>query len=297
VLHPPVEVIRPARVPELPATMAGGIQYQVKLDGWRVVAFVGEAGAVTLQTRSGRIVTERFPEITPALATREPGTVLDGEIVAWREGAFDFQAVSRTVAQRRRSSTSISYIAFDLLCERGADIRAEPLKRRWPRLRKALAGAPKELQTVMATEDRREAESWMTLLAPVGMEGLVCKALASPYRIVPGAWVKVRHSDTLDAELIGAIGPAARPHVARVRLADGRELTTLGLTDAQAAAVSRALAVAVGDAAAAAGEGTGEGTGEASGEAALSPASPTVEITLSGDRHPRATFVRVRHDV
>jgi ATP-dependent DNA ligase len=294
VLHPPVEVIRPARVPKLPATMPGGIQYQVKLDGWRVVAFVDEAG-VTLQTRSGRIVTERFPEITPALATREPGTVLDGEIVAWREGAFDFQAVSRTVAQRRRSNTGISYIAFDLLCEHGTDIRAEPLNRRWPRLREVLAAAPTELQTVMATEDRREAESWMTLLAPVGMEGLVCKALASPYRNVPGAWVKVRHSDTVDAELIGAIGPAARPHVARVRLTDGRELTTLGLTDAQAAAVGRALA-------AAGGGGDAEGAEAAASDdvqaaAALSPVSPTVEITLSGDRHPRATFVRIRHDV
>lgn len=309
-LHPPIEVIRPTRVREIPPDMPGGIQYQVKLDGWRVLAFVTTAGVI-LQSRSGRIVTERFPEITPALADRPAGTVLDGEIVAWREDAFDFQALSRSPAQRRRSNTAVSYIAFDVLSERGTDVRAEPLSRRWPRLGALLEGAPTELQAVMATEDRAEADTWMTTLAPLGMEGVVCKALASPYRNVPGAWVKYRHSDTVNVELIGALGPADRPHAARVRLPDGRELTTLGLTDAQAAVVSRALASATTSTSAS--PTPSPSTEPRPDPAALPvlpdqwppapPATPPTppppllaEITLSGDRHPRATFVRLRHD-
>lgn len=286
VLHPPIEVVRPTRVREIPPDMPGGIQYQVKLDGWRVLAFVTGAG-VMLQSRSGRIVTERFPEITPALADRPAGTVLDGEIVAWREDAFDFQALSRSPAQRRRSNTAVSYIAFDVLSERGADVRAEPLSRRWPRLRALLEGTPTELQTVMATEDRAEADTWMTTLAPLGMEGVVCKALASPYLNVPGAWVKFRHSDTVDVELVGALGPAERPHAARVRLPDGREVTTLGLTDAQAAVVSRALAPT---------EPPDLAALPAPPDQWPPPTPPLAEVTLSGDRRPRVTFVRLRHD-
>ena len=277
------------RVREIPKTMPGGIQYQVKLDGWRVLAFVSSTGVV-LQSRSGRIVTERFPEITPALAGRAPGTVLDGEIVAWREGAFDFQALSRSPAQRRRSNTAVSYVAFDVLCDRGTDIRATPLAQRWPRLLNLLDGAPTELQPVMATEARPEADSWMTLLAPVGMEGVVCKALASPYRNLPGAWVKYRHSDTVDVELIGALGPPERPHAARIRLPDGRELTTIGLTDPQAAAVTRALASAPPT------PPTAPIPPPTTSPLPASGSPPIAEITLSGDRHPRATFVRIRHD-
>lgn len=296
-LRPPIEVIRPTRVREIPPDMPGGIQYQVKLDGWRVLAFVTAAG-VMLQSRSGRIVTERFPEITPALADRPAGTVLDGEIVAWREDAFDFQALSRSPAQRRRSNTAVSYIAFDVLSERGTDVRAEPLSRRWPRLGALLDGAPTELQAVMATEDRAEADTWMTTLAPLGMEGVVCKALASPYRNVPGAWVKYRHSDTVDVELVGALGPADRPHAARVRLPDGRELTTLGLTDAQAAVVSRALAPPETPDLAAfpAAPDQWPPPTPPTPQTPPPPPPPLAEITLSGDRHPRATFVRLRHD-
>lgn len=280
-------------VREIPATMPGGIQYQVKLDGWRVLAFVPRAGVV-LQSRSGRIVTERFPEITPALARLAPDTVLDGEIVAWREGAFDFQALSRSPAQRRRSNTAISYIAFDVLCDRGSDVRAEPLARRWPRLTAILGGAPTEVQAVMATEDRAEADTWMTTLAPIGMEGVVCKALASPYRNVSGVWVKYRHSDTIDVELIGALGPADRPHAARIRLPDGKELTTLGLTDAQAAVVSRALASSPPSPSTS--PAPMPSSHSPSPSPSPSPPHPIAEITLSGDRHPRATFIRLRHD-
>ena len=175
-LHPPVTAIRPTSVPALPTSMPGGILYQVKLDGHRVLAFI-DRDEVVLQARSQRIVTTRFPEILDALATRAPGTVLDGEVIAWREGAFDFPALAATPKTRQHSGIALSYIAFDLLCDRGQDIRDEPLEARWPKLLTTLDGAPTQLQPVLATRDRTEAELWMKALAPLGMEGLVCKAL------------------------------------------------------------------------------------------------------------------------
>lgn len=268
-LRPPLEAIHPDPVGALPRTMPGGIMYQAKLDGWRALAFIDEDGVV-LQARSHRILTPRFPEILPALATRPPGTVLDGEIVAWRDG-FDFQALARPPGARRRAGIAVSYFAFDLLCQDGQDIRTLALRERWPRLLTLLEGAPDDLQPVLATLERAEAEAWMRLLAPVGMEGIVCKAMDSTYRTAPGAWVKYRHADTTDAELIDTLGPAARPHALRVRLPDGREITTLGLTGPQSTAVAKALTERADDA----------------------PAL-LVELALSGDRHIHARFVRLR---
>lgn len=271
-LRPPIEAIHPARVPAIPDAMPGGILYQAKLDGWRALAFI-DADHVVLQSRSGKILTDQFPEILPALTSRPAGTVLDGEIVAWRDGAFDFGSLARSPRARQRTGVAISYIAFDLLCENGRDIRKILLEARWPRLLTALQDTPEQLQPVLATRDRSEAESWMRLLAPLGMEGLVCKALASPYRNTPGVWVKYRHSDTVDARLIGTVGPAGHTHSARIRLPDGRELTTIALTRAHAAAVTKALA----------------------NRPANAP-DPIVEVQVSGDRHPRARFVRLRPD-
>lgn len=270
-LIPPVEAVRPTRVPRLPETMRGGILYQAKLDGHRVLAFI-DAGAVVLQARSGRIVTDRFPEILPALAALAPGTVLDGEVVAWRDTAFDFPALASTPAARRRSGAAVSYTAFDLLCAHGIDIREKPLAERWPRLLAALEAAPVQVQPIMTTRERDQAESWLHLLAPVGVEGLVCKALASTYRNTAGTWVKYRTSDTVDAELIAALGPEGQVRAARIRLPDGRELTTLALTRAQADLVAGALAA--------------RPTG---GPASL------VEVKVGGGaRHPQVRFVRVR---
>ncbi|MFE5796030.1 hypothetical protein ACFQ8C_26115 [Streptomyces sp. NPDC056503] len=67
-----------------------------------------------------------------------------------------------------------------------------------------------------------------------GVEGIVAKALGSPYRSgSTWSWRKVRHAETVDAEPIGLVGPADRPRALLVRLPDGRTLTTtLRLTPA-----------------------------------------------------------------
>ena len=227
--------MRPERVARLPESMPGGCLVQGKLDGWRCVAFIDDH-EVVLQARSGRMVTDRFPEVLPALATRAPGTVFDGELVAVRDRAFDFQALAGTPRSRAVFGVAVSYIAFDVLCDGGDEaIMPWPLSRRWPRLLELLDGAPPQLQAVMATTDRTQAQSWLQLLAPIGVEGLVGKSLASPYRAGTGhGWVKVRSSDTVDAGLVGVTGGAARPTALRVKLADGGVVTTVNLDVARA---------------------------------------------------------------
>jgi ATP-dependent DNA ligase len=231
-----VKVQRPERVSKLPAGPAGRWQYSVKLDGWRCIALVGDG--VTLQARSGRDVTARFTEVLPALAILPAETVLDGELVAVRDGRFEFTALAGTARSRRTAGVSVSYVAFDALMVAGEDLRRLPLADRWARLLDLLDDAPAGLQPVMATEDRDEAEEWMTALAPIGVEGIVTKDTRTAY--TPGTghgWQKLRVSETQDGTVIDSYGRRLR-----VRLADGQEVVTQPLAVAQVRQVADALA-------------------------------------------------------
>jgi len=57
-----------------------------KWDGIRAQLVVREGG-VWLWSRGEELVTERFPELAELGARLPPGTVIDGEIVVWRDGA------------------------------------------------------------------------------------------------------------------------------------------------------------------------------------------------------------------
>ncbi|MEU6233806.1 DNA ligase [Kitasatospora sp. NPDC047058] len=227
VLHPPVEVMRPRAELVLPGEGAfpGGTQYSVKLDGFRAVVFVSADRSVVLQSRSGRNLAGEFPEIASAAGHVLPaGAVVDGEIVAYREGRIAFTELLRTRAARARAGVTTAFVAFDLLAMPGVDMRARPLAQRWEALLEALAGAGPVVQPVMATMDRAEALVWYERLADVGVEGIVARGLGTSYRPTLGrsGWVKVRHADTTDAELVAVVG-AGRPRHVLVRL-PGREV-------------------------------------------------------------------------
>lgn len=269
-LRPPLAVQQPERVARLPESMPGGALYQAKLDGWRMLAFV-DADGVTLQARSERIVTYRFPEILPALASLPAGTVLDGEAVAVRDGVFDFHALATPPRGRAAAGVTVSFVAFDLLARNGADIRHKPLAERWSRLLETLDGAPPQLQPVRSTLDRAEAESWFEALAAIGVEGVVAKDLGSPYRAGRGnGWMKIRHAETEDADLVGFAGPADRPTALRVRLPDGREVVTVNVDQRRLKQLF-------------------EGVSKAGG-----PVRVEVRVSGAGGSHERVEYVRMR---
>jgi len=269
-LHPPLAVQQPQRVARLPESMPGGVLYQAKLDGWRMLAFV-DADGVTLQARSERIVTYRFPEILPGLASLPAGTVLDGEAVAIRDGVFDFHALATPPRGRAVAGVTVSFAAFDLLARQGRDIRSLPLAERWEQLRATLEGAPPQLQAVLSTRDRAEAESWLEALADIGVEGVVAKDLGSPYRAGRGnGWVKVRHAETEDADLVGLVGPADHPTALRVRMPDGREAVTVNVDQRRLQQVFQAVSKAGG------------------------PVQVEVRVSGAGGSHERIEYVRVR---
>ncbi|SCK19155.1 hypothetical protein [Streptomyces sp. WMMB 322] len=292
VVRLPVELVRPKPAESVPD--GPGWQHSIKLDGWRVALAVTAEG-VRIHSRSKREVTRQFPELVDAGAQLGTGTVIDGEVVVWNEQqrAFDFEALqSRGLARRPASSApGAVLVAFDLLAVPHTDLRAEPLRTRWERLRDVVDEAGPEIQLILATDDAEEARAWMRDMRAQGVEGVVSKRWDCAYR--PGdprsAWRKVRSADTVDARLVGITGPERRPWGAVVELPGGRRaVTTPRLAPVTAAQLGRAVAGRLGAAVA-----------DTELDVRWRPLTEplTAEVRVRTGRVPLVRYVRLRADV
>jgi ATP-dependent DNA ligase len=178
--------------------------YEVKLDGFRCVAFV-EGDEVFLQSRNGKPLGRYFPELTfPA-----GRYVLDGEIVVRdADGREDFDALGQRIhpavsrIERLAAETPASYVAFDLLAHEQDSLLERPFAARRAALETLLAGeafgrAPVELMETADTPE--EARRWLE-----HAEGAIAKERSAPYR--PGerkGMAKVKRVRTIDAVLVG----------------------------------------------------------------------------------------------
>lgn len=144
----------------------------------------------TLWSRGEEIITERFPEIIGAANALEPGTVLDGEVLAWDEGAvMPFAQLQKRIGRRTLSAKLLKeiparFVAYDLLEWQGGDWRARPLHERRAQLAKILSVLPADTISLSPAVD---ASSWASLATlreqsrAQGVEGLMLKHWHSPY--------------------------------------------------------------------------------------------------------------------
>jgi ATP-dependent DNA ligase len=208
VLQPPVAPVLARDEREVPEADPRWV-YEPKFDGWRAMLFTA-AGVV--QSRRNNNLAARFPEI--AVAGRELGDlVLDGELVALREGRLDFGALTSMPSWREAAGVVIYYIVFDVLADGSHDLRPLPLRERRERLAELLAGARPPLQLTPSTTDRDAALAWMSPeLAEIGIEGVVAKDVTATYRAGrTGSWRKVRQKVVVDAVVVGVAGSVDRP--------------------------------------------------------------------------------------
>jgi bifunctional non-homologous end joining protein LigD len=93
-----------------PAALPSGSDwlFEVKWDGFR--ALVSTEEGLRVRSRRGWTMTELLPE----LAALPPGLVLDGELVAWRDGQSYFPLVCRRILNAD-TSIRLTYMVFDLL--------------------------------------------------------------------------------------------------------------------------------------------------------------------------------------
>ena len=185
-----------------------------KWDGIRA-QLVRRGDAVHLWSRGEELITPRFPEIAAA-ATRLPdGTVLDGEVLAFRDGRpLPFSALQQRIGRQKQVAQMIRavpvvFMAYDLLEDEGVDARTQPLDVRRSTLESRLDGGG----GVLRLSARVDAPSWDELAGlrarsrSLGVEGFMLKRRSSPYGVGRrrGDWWKWKIDPyTIDAVLIYA---------------------------------------------------------------------------------------------
>ncbi|TAN34770.1 ATP-dependent DNA ligase [bacterium] len=184
-------------------------EYEPKWDGFRTLVF-RDGDEVALISRGARPMTRYFPEVLPAFRTlRDEQVVLDGELVVVGDNGLDFGALQQRIhpadsrVRMLSEATPAWYIAFDLLCEGGADLRGQPLGERRQRLEQLLQGIKPPIFLTPYTRDRRTAEDWFERFEGAGLDGVIAKSWDGEY--VPGKrmWVKIKHRRTCDCVVIG----------------------------------------------------------------------------------------------
>ena len=117
-----------------------------KYDGIRA-QLVKRAKQVWIWSRGEDLVSERFPEIVALAQPLADGTVLDGEIVVWKDGrvapfALLQQRIGRKLLTKKvLADAPAAFIAYDILESQGTDVRDRPQHERRALLEAALAGA------------------------------------------------------------------------------------------------------------------------------------------------------------
>ena len=114
-------------------------QAEWKWDGMRA-QIVRRGDDAAVWSRGEELINEAFPDIVAAAATLPPGTVLDGEILAVRDGRLlGFTTVSKRAGRKRVTKHVLAdmpcvFVAYDLLEADGVDLRSRPLIDRRQRL-------------------------------------------------------------------------------------------------------------------------------------------------------------------
>jgi DNA ligase-1 len=183
-----------------------------KWDGIRA-QLIHREGQVFLWSRGEELITHRFPEIAQAGARLPPGTVLDGEVVAFADGRpRPFSDLQQRIGRQTRvreiaEGIPVVFLAYDVLEDQGEDVRACPLQERRARLVERVNGP------ALLVSEEIQSPTWQSLATlrresrARGVEGLMIKRWTSPYR--PGRrrgdWWKWKIEPfTMDAVLVYA---------------------------------------------------------------------------------------------
>jgi bifunctional non-homologous end joining protein LigD len=204
-----------------------GWLFEIKYDGYRIQLHL-RGGRPAIITRGGYDWTGRFSPISRAL-TDWPANdlVADGEvIVPDAKGIARFDELQADLAAGR--TDRMACYVFDLLHLDGFDLRAAPLHERKRVLRQLMASAP---NGPLLYSDHLEAdgEAAFKHACAMGLEGIVCKRAAAPYRSGrTESWIKVKCSKTEILPIVGFVPKGAAIAALYLGRRKGRRLVYAG---------------------------------------------------------------------
>ena len=225
-----------------------------KWDGIRGQMIVRN-GEHHIWSRGEDLMTERFPELAQLKDFLPNGTVIDGELLAYRDGSpLSFNALQKrigrkTVPKKLLNEAPVVLMAYDLLEHEGRDIRQKAFKDRRKLLTNIIESTPESSPLYLSSNV--SFETWQDLARErdrsrdLNAEGLMLKRLDSPYLSgrKRGDWWKWKIDPlTIDAVMIYAqAGHGRRANLFTdytFAVWNGNELTPFtkaysGLTDAE----------------------------------------------------------------
>jgi bifunctional non-homologous end joining protein LigD len=174
--------------------------HEYKYDGYRLLLSVGE-GVATAWTRNGKDWSDKFKTLVRAAARLPAGCLIDGEAVAVDdEGKPSFQLLQSTLKDQK--GANLIFYAFDLLIDRGQDIKALPNIERKQRLAALLEGVSPPIlygDHVIGRGDELFREVCKT-----GGEGIISKRASAPYRGARGRdWLKIKCIQRQEFVIVG----------------------------------------------------------------------------------------------
>ncbi len=144
-------------------------------------------------SRGEELVTERFPELQALGGLLPEGTVIDGEILPWKEGLpLPFAQMQRRIGRKVLgpkilADVPVVLLAYDLIEWGGADIREWPLERRRGQLAELVGSLASTgrilLSAPVAFGSWEELARLRTESRDRRVEGFMLKRVGSPYRV------------------------------------------------------------------------------------------------------------------
>jgi DNA ligase-1 len=191
-------------------------QLEWKWDGIRA-QLVRRRGRTFLWSRGEELLADRFPEVEASAEWLPDGTVVDGELLAWRDGTpLPFSELQRrigrkTVGKKLLADVPCHLLVYDCLEHHGVDVRDRPMHERRAMAETLVsrmpAGASMGLSPVLDVTTWAAAHAAREHSRRMSAEGLMLKRRASPYGVgrKVGDWWKWKVTPlTVDAVLVYA---------------------------------------------------------------------------------------------
>lgn len=172
-----------------------------KLDGIRG-QIICRNNELFIWSRGEDLLTDKFPEFEALIHMLPAGTVLDGEIIPWKDGLpLPFSVMQTRIGRKNLSvkflkEAPLIMVCYDLLEFEGKDLREEPLSVRRKLLEQLIADL--EHQDILVLSERMHFDNWEAAgefrdnARNYHCEGLMLKAENSIYNVgrKKGGWWK-----------------------------------------------------------------------------------------------------------
>ena len=157
-------------------------QVEWKWDGIRA-QLVKREGRLWIWSRGEELMTERFPELHSLVSGLPDGTVIDGEIVVWKDAVQPFALLQQRIGRKTLSKkvledAPVAVLAYDLLEHQGDDWRNHTQAERRAQLEQVIAQCN---QPVLQASPLLNGTTWQELAQQreasrsLGVEGMMLK--------------------------------------------------------------------------------------------------------------------------